>query len=494
MSQDVAAPETSDNVSEAGCIAKLSDDTVLVIDLDGTLVRTDMLYEGFFATLANGFKHHFSVLAALRRGKAPLKAYLADAGRLDYGLLPYNADVLELVRHAKNEGRRVYLATASDRHHAEAIAEYLGLFDGVFASDGTINLSGETKARRLVETFGDRNFDYVGNNIIDIAIWARARKAYIVGGSSALMRKMESLGIAVECIHQSRPSFRVWLKALRLHQYVKNALVFVPLLTAHAFAPHFVLNAMLAFVAFSLCASSVYLLNDLVDLDADRRHPTKQKRPFASGAIPLVHGMIAIPLLLILAFACAAAASLPLVGMLVAYFALTLAYSLSLKRKLMIDVVVLAMLYTTRVIAGAVAIPVIPSEWLLAFSMFVFTSLALVKRYVELALRIDKELPDPSNRNYRLVDLPIVGALAAASGLNAVTIFALYVSSPTVRDIYRYPEALWLICPILLYWLGRVVVLAHRRAIEDDPIVFALRDRNSYLCGGLMILIVLLAS
>jgi 4-hydroxybenzoate polyprenyltransferase len=483
-----------DNTSEVEIIAKPPDETVLVIDLDGSLVRTDLLYESFFAALTNGFRHHYSVLAALCRGKASLKAYLADAGSLDYGLLPHSADVLEFARNAKSDGRRVYLATASDRHHAEGIARHFGLFDGIFASDGTTNLSDETKARRLIEAFGIGGFDYIGNSNADLAVWSRARKAYIVGGSPALVRKVASLGVAVECLHESRPSFQAWFKALRIHQYVKNALVFVPLLTAHAFTLHFALNATLAFVAFSLCASSVYLLNDLVDLDADRRHPTKRKRAFACGAIPLLHGVFAIPLLFILGFACAAAVSLPFVGMLAGYFTLTLAYSLSLKRKLLVDVVVLAMLYTTRVIAGAVALPVLPSEWLLAFSMFVFTCLALIKRYVELALRIDKDLPDPSNRNYRLFDLPIVGALAAASGLNAVTIFALYVSSPAVRDIYRYPEALWLICPILLYWLGRVVILAHRRAIDDDPIVFAIRDRNSYICGVLMILIVLFAS
>jgi 4-hydroxybenzoate polyprenyltransferase len=266
------------------------------------------------------------------------------------------------------------------------------------------------------------------------------------------------------------------------------------MLTAHAYTVPFLFRAVLAFVAFSLCASAVYLLNDLVDLDADRRHPNKRYRPFASGTIPITHGIVAIPLLLISAFGCAFVASLPLVGVLAGYLALTLAYSLMLKRKLLIDVVVLAMLYTTRVVAGAAALPVLVSEWLLAFSMFIFTSLALVKRYVELSMRVDKELPGPSNRNYQLTDLPIVGALAAASGFNAVTIFALYISSPAVRDLYRHPERLWLICPILLYWIGRTVLLAHRREIEDDPIVFALRDRISRLAGGLIVAVVLLAS
>ncbi|HXW72884.1 MAG TPA: UbiA family prenyltransferase [Methylocella sp.] len=494
MSQYLAVLKAKDNrTEEVESVLRTPDATTLVIDLDGSLVQTDMLYESFFATLANGFGHYLSMLLALRRGKAHLKAYLADAGPLDCELLPYNDAVLEFARIAKAEGRSVYLATASDQRHADAIAEHLGIFDGVFASDGATNLAGEAKARRLVGAFGEAGFDYIGNSNADIAVWAHARKAYVVGATPSLLRKTASLGGTAELIHAPRASLGTWVKALRVHQYVKNTLVFVPLLTAHAFAPHFALNAALAFIAFSLCASSVYLLNDLVDLDADRRHPTKRKRPLASGAIPLAHAAFAIPLLFFLAFSFASLVSLKFAGTLAAYFALTLAYSLSLKRKLLVDVVVLAMLYTTRVIAGAVALPVVPSEWLLAFSMLVFTCLALIKRYVELALRIDKRLPDPSNRNYRLFDLPIVGALAAASCVNAVTVFALYVSSSAVQNIYRYPQALWLICPILLYWLGRAVILAHRRAIDDDPIVFALRDRNSYLCGGLMILIVLCA-
>jgi 4-hydroxybenzoate polyprenyltransferase len=231
--------------------------------------------------------------------------------------------------------------------------------------------------------------------------------------------------------------------------------------------------ALLALVSFSLCASSVYLLNDLIDLRADRQHPSKQKRPFACGAIPLAHGVIAIPILLAASYICAILTSPLFTAVLTGYFSLTLAYSFTLKRRLMVDIVVLATLYTTRVIAGAAA---------------------MVKRYVELALRIDRELPDPSNRNYRLIDLPIIGALAAASGFNAVTIFALYISSPTVGDLYRHPELLWLLCPILMYWLSRMVILAHRRVLDDDPIVFALRDRNSRVCGAFMIAIVLIAS
>jgi len=471
-----------------------SSDIPLVIDLDGSLVRTDLLYESFFASIKDGIKHHWSVLAALSRGKAALKAYLAGASTIDYELLPYNSDVLDLIRAAKSEGRRVYLATATDRRHAEGIATHLGMFDGVFSSDGVVNLSGGAKARALIDAFGDRRFDYLGNSTADLAIWAHARQAYVASNSATLKHKAGPSDVPATQIVAPKPSLRAWSKALRVHQYAKNALIFVPLLTAHAYSLHYFLNAVLAFVAFSLCASSAYLLNDLIDLPADRQHPSKKTRPFASGEIPIAHGVIAIPILLLIAAACAALTSFLFVVVMSAYLVLTLAYSFTLKRRLMVDIVVLASLYTTRVIAGAAALPVVPSEWLLAFSMFIFTCLALVKRYVELAMRLDRELPDPTNRNYRRIDLPIVGALAAASGFNAVTIFALYVSSPAVLEHYRHPELLWLICPVLMYWISRIVILAHRRAMDDDPIVFALRDRNSRICGAAMIALVLSAS
>ncbi len=284
-----------------------------------------------------------------------------------------------------------------------------------------------------------------------------------------------------------------WVKQLRVHQYVKNVLLFVPIATAHQFNYAAVIADLVAFVAFSLCASAVYVLNDLFDREADRQHPTKKNRPLASGAIKPWQGAASIPILLILAFACAAAVSLKFTLALLVYLALTTAYSVSLKRKMLVDVVVLAMLYTIRVIAGAIAVSVEMSAWLLAFSMFIFLSLALMKRYSELALLIQQNLPDPSTRNYKLDDLPIVGCLAVASGFNSVTIFALYVSSPGVQQAYATPELLWLACPVLTYWLGRAMILAHRRMMNDDPIVFAIKDGVSRLAGVLIVAIFLLA-
>jgi 4-hydroxybenzoate polyprenyltransferase len=284
-----------------------------------------------------------------------------------------------------------------------------------------------------------------------------------------------------------------WLSLLRVHQFVKNILVFVPLVTAHKFELSAIVTATIAAMAFCLCASAVYVLNDLVDLNADRAHPAKRHRPLASGVIPVGQGVLAIPILLGSATALAVAVSWPFLGVLLTYFVLSTAYTLVLKRKMLVDVIVLATLYAVRVIGGAVAINVVVSEWLFAFSLFIFAALALIKRYVELAMRLDADLPDPSNRNYRSSDLSIVGTLAAAAGFNAVTIFALYISSDAVHQLYARPQILWLICPILMYWVGRMLLLAHRRLVVDDPIAFALRDWNSVVAAICMALVLIAA-
>lgn len=278
----------------------------------------------------------------------------------------------------------------------------------------------------------------------------------------------------------SRARIGVWARLFRVHQYAKNALVLVPLLTSHRFDLGSILHAVVAAVAFSVCASAVYIINDFADIDADRKHPTKCERPLASGAIRQLDASVAIPILLALATGLAAAVSLSFLAILVAYLLLSTAYTFALKKQIIMDVVVLALLYAIRVLAGAAAIDVVISEWLLAFSLFVFFALALVKRYTELVARQDAGLlEDLSGRDYAFSDVSIVGMLAASSALNAVTIFILYISSDAVRQLYARPQVLWLISPILMYWLSRILVLAHRRQLHDDPVVFALTDSTS---------------
>jgi len=311
---------------------------------------------------------------------------------------------------------------------------------------------------------------------------------------AGVAREVATIDPGATFLPSENPTLKTWMKLFRVHQYTKNALLFVAALTAHAFSLFALTHAFAGALAFSLCASSVYILNDLADLAADRAHPTKRFRPLAAGTIPIIQGVLAVPLPLIAAFAIAFAISTPFAGVLLGYFVLTTAYSFYLKRKVLIDVIVLSALYTVRVVAGAVAIGVGVTEWLLAFSTFIFTALALVKRIIELAGRPGAKKSSLANRGYRAEDMPVICGLAAAAGFNAVTVFALYVSSETTMRLYGHPQVLWLICPLLMYWIGRMLIGANRGKIDDDPIVFALRDRVSLVTIALMGLLVVAAT
>ena len=462
-----------------------SDRLPLIVDLDGTLIHSDLLVESAFAQLGQKPWRLFSQLSALMKGKAALKAHIAADTRVDPAELPYNAAVLSRIRRARDEGRKVYLVSASDERYVAEIAAHLGLFDGWFASDGDENLSSSAKAELLIEKFGSNGFDYIGNSAADLSVWKVARHAIAVSPSSDVKAKLIAMAPGAEFVARETGSLRAWVKLLRVHQWAKNALVLVPLVASQHFDLLSLAHAFGAVLCFSLAASSIYILNDLVDIGADRTHPTKRARPLAAGTVPILDALVVMPLLLGAALSGAFLISPAFAAVLLGYVALTTAYTFVLKRKMMVDVIALAALYTIRVIGGAVAISVPVSEWLLAFSMFIFAALALLKRYIELAALADADLPDPSNRNYLKSDLSIVGMLAIAAAFNAVTVFALYISSDAVTALYAHPQVLWLVCPVLMYWLGRIMIMAHRRLINDDPVVFALRDWNSLAAAGL---------
>ncbi|MFO1056675.1 MAG: UbiA family prenyltransferase [Dongiaceae bacterium] len=458
----------------------------LVIDLDGTLLRSDMLVETFSVLLAGSPAAALGALPSLRAGKAAFKAHVAGAVEVDVAALPWNAAVLDLIAAEQARGRRIYLASAADRRLVEKVAEFLGPFDGIFASDADTNLSGRTKADALCAAFGEGGFDYAGNAAVDLKVWERARHPIVVNAPARLERRVRARWPAAQVLapREFRPA--ALLRALRVHQWLKNLLLAVPLLGAHEFAPAQLLHCLIAFFAFSLCASGVYVINDLLDLERDRRHRTKRNRPFAAGTVPVLTGLVMVPLLLLASLALALVVGPGFLGILALYFAATLAYSLVLKRQMMLDVVVLAGLYGVRMLAGAVATGIALSAWLGAFSLFLFTSLALIKRASELADRAAAGLGDPAGRGYRVTDLPIVEALAAASGFTAILVFGLYLHSDAVALLYRSPNRLWLVCVILVYWLGRVLILTHRNEMHEDPVVFAATDRTSQaLCRAL---------
>lgn len=473
------------------------EDVALVVDLDSTLSRTDTLHEALMRLALQSPWQMPALALRVRDGKAAFKARIADRMVPAPDSLVFDETVLDMIRAAREAGRPVALASASDRRVVQAVADHLGLFDEILGTgdgDGA-NLGGEAKARMLTARFGEKGFDYVGDCATDLPVWKAARRAFTVNPSAALARRAGAGGITLEPTREGRGlagRIRPYLRAMRPHQWSKNVLVFLPALAAQDFAG--LGPALVAFVLFSLLASSVYLLNDLVDLPSDRVHPRKRNRPLAAGDIPLAHGALLSVGLMAVSLVIAALALPPLfLAVLAGYFVITLAYSFSLKRKLIVDVVTLAGLYTVRIIAGGAAVGILPSPWLLAFSVFLFFSLAAIKRQAELVDMIKEGKTASAGRAYLASDVSVVQVMAICAGQAAVLVFALYIDSQAVSTLYARPEILWLICPVLLYWLSRIAVLTHRGHMDDDPIVFAAHDRISLMTLGLVFLILLAA-
>lgn len=482
--------DTPNNQNNAGS----TPNTPLFVDLDGTLVRSDIMVETVFILLKQNFFYLFLLPLWLLKGKAHFKQQIADRAELDASLLPYNQPFVDYLKEQKKQGRKLILATASNKKYARQIADHLGIFDDVLASDATVNLSGHRKCKKIIETYGEHGFDYAGNTDIDLEIWSHASAAIVVEPTSGVEAKARKICNVTEVFARHGRSLKTYIRALRLHQWLKNVLVFVPLLMAHQFDNiQLIFQASLAFIAFGLCASSAYLLNDLLDLPTDRQHPSKCKRPLAAGTVPIVHGIAMIPLLLVFAFGIALILPVEFLAVLVFYYILTLAYSFRLKKVTLLDVLVLASLYTIRIIAGAAAITNFPSFWLMAFSVFLFLSLALVKRYSELLTLQEAEEEKDSGRGYRIIDLETLAHFGAASGYLAVLVLAFYINSEQIRSLYQTPDAIWLLCMLLLYWISRIWLLTRRGKMHEDPVVFAIRDRRSHWLGIIGIIILWVA-
>jgi 4-hydroxybenzoate polyprenyltransferase/phosphoserine phosphatase len=471
-----------------GSTRNLKADPPLVIDLDGTLLYSDLLLETALAFVRAHPARLLQPFLWLTQSKATLKDGLARATNLDVNRLPYDLEVIELIEAESRKGRRVVLATASHYTLALRVAEHLQLFDDVIASDADRNLSAHCKKDALIQRFGEGGFDYAGNAHDDLPVWGVARRAYVVNPERGLEKQTRQFDNLAAMIRSNQPTLRDWAKALRFFQWTKNLLIFVPLLAAHRLNdPALLTQGLLAFLLFGLCASSVYVLNDLLDLGEDRHHPTKCRRPFAAGRLSIKSGLIAVPLLLLAAFAGALAlVPIEFAAVLAVYYTLTLAYSLALKRRMVIDVIALASLYTLRIIAGGVALAIPLTFWMLAFSMFMFLSLALVKRYTELRQAQVKGHTDKvRGRGYYPSDLEMLASLGGASGYVAVMVLALYINDLSATALYRHPQVIWLACPLLLLWITRVWMLTHRGQMDDDPVVFAIRDRTSLIIGAL---------
>jgi 4-hydroxybenzoate polyprenyltransferase len=468
----------------------------LYVDLDGTLVATDLLHETALRLLRGAPLAVLKIPGWLLQGKAFLKQQIAQRVAIDVAALPYRPGVLELIRRARAEGRRVVLTTASDRALASSVAEHLGMFDHVIASDGVSNLSGVRKLEAIRADAAGHPFCYMGNEAVDLNVWNGAQAAVVVSSSPSLRKRVRATTRVEAEVDVPRPGLRDVLYGIRVHQWLKNLLVFVPLLPMmNELNEQMIVAALAMFVAFSTCASAIYVLNDLLDLETDRQHHRKKARPFASGVIPISQAIVLIVALLGITAALAMAfLPWPAILALLGYVVLTTAYSFWLKRKMLVDVFALATLYTARILAGAAATAVGVSLWLLAFSMFMFLSLALAKRYVEISEVRSPTDPRVKGRAYSVSDAVFVLAAGLASGQLSVLTLSLYLNDPEVSRRYAHPFVLWLLCPLLLYWLVRVWLKAHRHELHDDPVVFAASDRVSRMIVIACVALVYVAS
>lgn len=471
----------------------LEDLVPLVVDLDGTLIASDTLMESVLLLLRQSPLKLYQIPLWLWRGRVVLKLRLAAQAKPEASLLPYRESVLAYLRQEHAKGRQIVLATAAHRSIAEAVAEHLQLFSRVIATDATHNLKGANKLQAIREEVGEA-FVYAGDCAADLPIWLGSAGAVLVNVPAGLAATVcGKVPVEREFVDE-HGGLGVWLKALRIHQWAKNLLLFVPLLTAFSFTdPAKIGQVLLAFLAFSLTASATYMANDLLDLESDRAHPRKRFRPFACGRLPILHGIAAAAVLLLAGFALAAAMSPAFCAMLAVYLVLTTLYSLVLKQHTIIDVIMLAVLYTLRILAGSVAIAVPTTSWLLAVSVFTFLSLALIKRCAELVVLRGNSVEVASGRNYRVEDLAVLWPAGVGSAFAAVVVFGLFISAPETRARYLTPDLLWGVALLLIYWLLRLWIKTARGEMHDDPVIYAATDPGSRLIILAMVMAVLAA-
>jgi 4-hydroxybenzoate polyprenyltransferase/phosphoserine phosphatase len=480
----------------------------LCVDLDGTLVKSDTLVDSTLALARQKPQALLQLPGWLMQGKAMLKKHITSAVQLDVTHLPYNRELIQFLEQEHATGRPIYLATAADKVLAERVAEHLGLFAGVLASDGEVNLAGKNKLAAFQNRFAD-SFSYIGNASPDIPLLTHCQTPMVANPTPGLVAGLHSAKVVpVRSFIDKASTLKAWLKAIRLHQWSKNILIFLPLLLAHRWNTGLIGGTLVAFLSFGLCASATYIVNDLLDLEADRKHLKKRRRPFASGDLSAIKGVMVVGLFLVTAFALAAllpfiihfidpsqglAAPYKFVMWLCIYAVTTSAYSFSLKRMVLVDVIVLSGLYTIRIIAGAAATGIPISPWLAAFSIFFFLSLAFVKRFAELeGLRLRGAAP-ANGRGYLISDIEQLRSFGSASGYVSVFVLTQYISGLNAEPLYTHTTRLWLLLPVLLLWISRLWLLASRGELDEDPVVYAITDKRSLLLGIMVVAIVLSA-
>lgn len=467
----------------------------LCVDLDGTIVRTDMLHEAMVRYLKATPFAIFHMIFWLLQGKVHLKRKLAERVQIRGDLLPYRADLVAWLKAEREKGREIHLVTASPQLWADMVAGHISVFDGVTGS-GDFNIKGSRKGALLVERHGAGGYDYVGDHAADLSVWKTARKAHFAGSRGPSLAGRLSGAAAGDFFHGDESSrLRGLIKAARPHQWLKNLLLFVSIAAAHQLLNFDAMGkVVLAFISFSLLASATYMINDLLDLDTDRAHPRKRRRPFASGAVSIAEGVVAIAVLSIAALTVAAFLPPFFLAMLGLYVVTTLAYSFRLKRAALVDVITLAGLYTLRIVAGTVAAGIGISSWLLAFSMFCFMTLAIAKRCAELTGTQVSSEGQIAGRGYYGADIEVLAGMGSASTFCASLVLCIYTVQPYVLTRYASPTILWLLCPVLLYLLNRILILARRGHMDDDPIIFCVKDPVTIKLGIISVAILVAAT
>lgn len=467
--------------------------TPLVVDLDGTLTSTDTLVESLIKLVKQSPLNLLRLPLWLMKGRARFKEAVAAQVRISAEILPYSESLLSYLRTEKENGRRIILATAAHKTIAQAVSAYLGLFDEVLATEADHNLKGRAKLEAIQDCVGG-DFVYAGNDRADIPIWNAAKAAVLMGVPPNIAASIRRDVPIEREFPKENNGLAIWLRALRVHQWLKNLLLFVPALTAFSFLEIGNLATMaVAFLAFSFAASGTYIVNDLWDLENDRVHPRKRLRPFASGKIPILHGLVVAACALILAFVMAFAISKSFFLMLLLYLVLTSAYSWMLKEYVLFDVLMLSILYMLRILAGSVAFRIEISSWLLAFSVFMFLSLALVKRCAELTELDQNGVEATRGRDYRVTDLAVLWPLGVGAALSAVLVFGLFISAPETQARYATPQLLWLVDIGLIYWLARLWIKTSRGEMHEDPVIYVIKDKGSRVAILSMILATLVA-
>jgi 4-hydroxybenzoate polyprenyltransferase/phosphoserine phosphatase len=456
----------------------------LCVDLDGTLVKSDTFVDSLMVLARRQPLAFLRTPAWALQGKAHFKSQVASRVALDVAHLPYNRPLLDYLKDERAAGRRLYLVTGADRVLAQSVAAHLGIFDEVMASDGAVNLTGHNKLQHLQQRFASDGFDYIGNALPDLPLLTSAQRAMVANPDIRLKSALKGRNIEVSKNFLDRSRAPAALaKALRVHQWAKNLLVFLPLLLAHTIRLGLVLTTVAAFFCFSFLASATYILNDLLDLEADRVHLNKRQRAFAAGDLSVATGLAISVLLAAVAFTMAAYLPPKFLVFLLFYLVTTMVYSLVFKRIVLVDVIILAGLYTVRMVAGAAATQTTISPWLAAFSIFFFLSLAMVKRFSELQNLQSHHMNPASGRGYLLSDIEQLRSFGTSSAYASIVIFTLYINGRDVTALYHHPNRMWLITPLMILWVSRVWLLASRGLLDEDPVIFALKDRMSLLLG-----------